>query len=930
MAEDFGDFGESVADSFKFLDLGDDPVYGDGGPLREDDAVFVNGPLSELQALGDAMGMAGGSGRAARAAEVEAEEALDLDDDADVCVELPAHACTYCGVHDPCTVIQCNASSCGRWFCNGSGGGSVGSHAVHHLVRARHKDVRLHPDGPLGETVLECYNCASRNPFILGFIPAKEAGVVVLLCRDCLSNKGLRDSSWDLANWQALIEGRAFLPWLVKEPSEELVERSRRLTSKQLVKLEELWKTRPDATVDDIDAPGNDAEPQEVLLRYDDAFHYQNILGPLVKLEAETDQATKDAQTVEGVSVRWDMGLNKRRLACFQYPRAEAEARLAIGDELRVRRTADGTRAAWETLGTIIRFSNNEEVVLELKSNAGVPTDVLTGYSIDIVWRPITYDRMQMAMKTFAVDETSLSGYLYHRLLGHVLDEPTMLKPPPKKLSVPGLATLNASQQFAVTQALSRPLSLVQGPPGTGKTLTSATIVYHMVKMHGGQTLVCAPSNIAVDHLCEKINATGLKVVRLCAKTREAVPSSCEQLTLHHQVKLLAAAENSALHKLQRLRDETGELSAEDEKIFNRERMAAEKELLNHADVICATCVGAADPRLTSRSMRFRQCLIDEATQATEPESLIPLVLGVKQLVLVGDHCQLGPVVMSKKAARAGLNRSLFERLITLGHRPLRLQVQYRMHPALSEFASVTFYEGTLQNGVTHEERVRPHVPFPWLDARKPMLFYASMGPEEISASGTSYLNRAEAANVEKVVTLFLKSGVSPSQIGVITPYEGQRAFLSTYMLRQGLLRQELYSEIEVASVDAFQGREKDYILLSCVRSNEGQGIGFVSDPRRLNVALTRAKYGLVIFGNPKVLSRSPLWNNLLVHFKEHGCLVRVLPPNFSHYLIYFARVFSSSPVHDDVTFASESDVPAGLRLICTCIYRAGLCPFST
>ncbi|KAJ1635002.1 hypothetical protein T492DRAFT_483064 [Pavlovales sp. CCMP2436] len=87
-------------------------------------------------------------------------------------------------------------------------------------------------------------------------------------------------------------------------------------------------------------------------------------------------------------------------------------------------------------------------------------------------------------------------------------------------------------------------------------------------------------------------------------------------------------------------------------------------------------------------------------------------------------------------------------------------QVQYRMHPALSEFASVTFYEGTLQNGVTHEERVRPHVPFPWLDARKPMLFYASMGPEEISASGTSYLNRAEAANVEKVVTLFLKLGL--------------------------------------------------------------------------------------------------------------------------------------------------------------------------
>lgn len=201
--------------------------------------------------------------------------------------------------------------------------------------------------------------------------------------------------------------------------------------------------------------------------------------------------------------------------------------------------------------------------------------------------------------------------------------------------------------------------------------------------MHGGQTLVCAPSNIAVDHLTEKINATGLKVVRLCAKTRETVPSSCEELTLHHQVKLLAAAENNALHKLQRLRDETGELSAEDEKIFNKERKAAERELLNHADVICVTCVGAADPRLTSRSMRFRQCLIDEATQATEPEALIPLVLGVKQLVLVGarqPRARCPPLCCGRSA--------LARPLRALGAAPFpslacRACPQYRASPAV-------------------------------------------------------------------------------------------------------------------------------------------------------------------------------------------------------------------------------------------------------
>jgi len=245
-------------------------------------------------------------------------------------------------------------------------------------------------------------------------------------------------------------------------------------------------------------------------------------------------------------------------------------------------------------------------------------------------------------------------------------------------------------------------------------------------------------------------------------------------------------------------------------------------------------------------------------------ECMIPLVMGCKQVVLVGDHQQLGPVIMNKKASRAGLAQSLFERLVILGNRPIRLAVQYRMHPCLSEFPSNMFYEGTLQNGVTAPERLRKNVDFPWPVPETPMFFHQNLGTEEISSSGTSFLNRTEASNVEKMVTKFFKSGVLPSQIGVITPYEGQRSYVATYMQLHGSLKKELYKEVEVASVDAFQGREKDYIILSCVRSNDHQGIGFLNDPRRLNVALTRAKYGTVILGNPKVLSKvSSIRNHL-------------------------------------------------------------------
>jgi hypothetical protein len=229
---------------------------------------------------------------------------------------------------------------------------------------------------------------------------------------------------------------------------------------------------------------------------------------------------------------------------------------------------------------------------------------------------------------------------------------------------------------------------------------------------------------------------------------------------------------------------------------------------------------------------------------------------------------------MSKKAAAAGLSQSLFERLIMLGIRPLRLQVQYRMHPCLSEFPSNTFYEGTLQNGVTLAERTPSDHDIEWPNPNKPMYFYVCSGTEEMSASGTSYLNRSEAQAVEKIVTLIMKSGVAGSRIGVITPYEGQRAFTVAYMAQNGSLKSSAYADIEVASVDAFQGREKDYIILSTVRSNEQGGIGFLNDPRRLNVALTRAKYGLVIAGNARVLARQPLWHLLISHFKAAECLV--------------------------------------------------------
>lgn len=148
-------------------------------------------------------------------------------------------------------------------------------------------------------------------------------------------------------------------------------------------------------------------------------------------------------------------------------------------------------------------------------------------------------------------------------------------------------------------------------------------------------------------------------------------------------------------------------------------------------------------------------------------------------------------------------------------------------------------------------------------------------------------------------MTHFLRAGVTPAQIGIITPYEGQRAYITNYLQRSGSLRAQLYKDLEIASVDSFQGREKDFTILSCVRSNEHQGIGFLNDPRRLNVALTRSRFGLVILGNPKVLSKQALWNSLLVHFKENDCLVEGPLNNLKPSMVQFHKPKKVHPSKD-------------------------------
>lgn len=254
--------------------------------------------------------------------------------------------------------------------------------------------------------------------------------VDILLRQPCAAVT--KDISLNASLWAPLIDDRSFLSWLVKPPSENEQLRSRQISFQQINRLEDLWRENASATLEDLEKPGVDDEPQPVLLRYEDAYQYQNIIGPLVKIEADYDKRLKESQTQTDISIRWDLGLNQKRIAWFVLPKLESgEVRLAVGDELRLKYSGE-LHKNWEGAGHVIKIPNSEhpvatppigqltkclvgvsdEIALELRKSEGVPTEVTHNFIVDFVWKSTSFDRMQLAMKTFAVDEKSVSAYI--------------------------------------------------------------------------------------------------------------------------------------------------------------------------------------------------------------------------------------------------------------------------------------------------------------------------------------------------------------------------------------------------------------------------------------------------------------------------------------------------------------------------------------
>ncbi|PQJ34765.1 AAA family ATPase [Salinibacter sp. 10B] len=548
------------------------------------------------------------------------------------------------------------------------------------------------------------------------------------------------------------------------------------------------------------------------------------------------------------------------------------------------------------------------------------------GLRVDLYVNDITYQRMQDALAQLPTAEGTLA---------HLRDVCTGASSPAEADAVDvgdwHNPVLNASQRQAVREALgTNDVHLIHGPPGTGKTTTAIEVIRQCLD-RGESVLATAASNTAVDNMVELLVEQGEEVVRLGHPAR--VTEALHAHTLDAQIEDndtyrrsqarredafdLLEEQDDLTHpsgrwrrgmsdrKIQELAEEgRGSRGVPPEKIeemaewldlrdkaddlFDEaERLEQEAidEVLSAADVVCSTNSTAGSDLLQHQT--FDTLIVDEATQATAPSCWIPMT-HARRAILVGDHKQLPPTILNPEAAESGLQYTLFERLAkhhetdpeTPNSIRSLLRTQYRMHETIMGFSSRTFYDDRL----LADDAVRQHtladlgVPpgdLPperreILDPEAPFVFVDTAGieaPERQRSGSHSRENPREAELVAQLVTDLLNAEMAPGQIAVISPYDDQ----------VDRIEQRLdIDELEVDTVDGFQGREKEVVIVSLVRSNERGAIGFLDEPRRFNVALTRAKRKAIVVGDSTTVTHADVFADVQAYAQNEGREVRL------------------------------------------------------
>ena len=444
---------------------------------------------------------------------------------------------------------------------------------------------------------------------------------------------------------------------------------------------------------------------------------------------------------------------------------------------------------------------------------------------------------------------------------------------------------LNPTQEDAVNKVLwAKDVAIVHGPPGTGKTTTLVEAIYETLRREN-QVLVCAQSNMAVDWISEKLVDRGVNVLRIGNPTRvndkmlsftyerrfEAHPDYDQLWAIRKAIRELRGhrkrGDERYHQKLERLKERATELEV---------RINA--QLFGEARVIACTLVGSANRLLDGQ--KFGTLFIDEAAQALEAACWIP-IRKVSRVILAGDHCQLPPTVKSFAALKAGLGKTLMERIVE--NKPevvTLLKMQYRMNEEIMRFSSDWFYGNQVESApeVKYRSILDLDIPMTWIDTSEFELPEDSSltFKEEFVGESFGRINKAEAElTLLALENYFKKIGKERIlderiDVGIISPYRAQVQYLRRQLKKKEWVKPFRHL-ISVNTVDGFQGQERDIILISLVRANDEGQIGFLRDLRRMNVAITRARMKLIILGDASTMTRHPFYKKLYDYIELIG-----------------------------------------------------------
>ena len=436
---------------------------------------------------------------------------------------------------------------------------------------------------------------------------------------------------------------------------------------------------------------------------------------------------------------------------------------------------------------------------------------------------------------------------------------------------------LNPTQEDAVNKVLrAKDVAVVHGPPGTGKTTTLVEAIYETLRRES-QVLVCAQSNMAVDWISEKLVDRGINVLRIGNPTRV----NDKMLSFTYERRFEAHPDYELLWAIRKaIRELRAHRKRGDEKYHQKMERLKERatelevrinaQLFGEARVIACTLVGSANRLLEGQ--KFGTLFIDEAAQALEAACWIP-IRRVSRVILAGDHCQLPPTIKSLAALKAGLGKTLMERIVE--NKPevvTLLKMQYRMNEEIMRFSSDWFYGNQVESApeVKYRSILDLDTPITWVDTSQfeiPAHSDVSF-KEQFVGENFGRINKAEAEltllALEQYFNKIGKQRILDERIdvGIISPYRAQVQYLRSQIKKKEFLK-PFRKLISVNTVDGFQGQERDVILISLVRSNDDGQIGFLRDLRRMNVAITRARMKLIILGDAQTMTRHPFYKKL-------------------------------------------------------------------